>query len=237
MKYLRDRRKRIVVAIDDPNQPPGYIEEIIAKTYTEVVGFKFGIPYILRHGLQSIARIMEKYSNTYYLADLKLSDIGAVMSKSVEVVKSAGFDGVVAHSVIGYAGALDELSRSTKQSDIDLVLQTTMTHSGSISTLDTLIQTLIEVINIVDPDALIAPATKTDTIKKLRNVFGRRYPILSPGIRIQGAQPGSGICAGADAEIVGRAIIMAPDPLKAVQDIAAAQEEYLRSRKECSEGS
>ena len=49
---------------------------------------------------------------------------------------------------------------------------------------------------------------------------------------IKSVNPGEAICAGADAEIVGRLVLSAPNPKKALLDVINMQEEYLREHDE-----
>ncbi|MEM0002219.1 MAG: hypothetical protein QW211_04935 [Desulfurococcaceae archaeon] len=57
----------------------------------------------------------------------------------------------------------------------------------------------------------MAPATRPEVIKYIRSKLGTNVKILSPGVGAQGASPGDALCAGADYEIIGRAITHAVD--------------------------
>ncbi len=52
--------------------------------------------------------------------------------------------------------------------------------------------------------------------------------VLSPGVGAQGARPGEALRAGADFEIVGRAITLAEDPRTSAKAIVRAQRRWAR---------
>lgn len=69
-----------------------------------------------------------------------------------------------------------------------------------------------------------APGTKPERITRLRKVAGPDMVIVSCGIGAQGPKAGSAIGAGADFEIVGRAISSAQNPAlaaKTIRDLVA----------------
>jgi orotidine-5'-phosphate decarboxylase len=70
-------------------------------------------------------------------------------------------------------------------------------------------------------DGIIAPATRPERVKVLRNIVGNRK-ILSPGIGAQGGDAAA-VAAIVDGIIIGRAIYEAEDP-------AAAAERYAHVR-------
>ena len=66
----------------------------------------------------------------------------------------------------------------------------------------------------------IAPATRPDRIRAIREVIGDSKKILSPGVGAQGGKASDAISAGADYAIVGRAIYGAEDPRAAAKAFA-----------------
>ncbi|MFN3268727.1 MAG: hypothetical protein ACK416_05670, partial [Zestosphaera sp.] len=90
------------------------------------------------------------------------------------------------------------------------------------------------VLNLTDASGLIVPASKGFIIREIRSSFGKRHVILASGILRMGAKPGEGICSGADAEVVGRAITLSTDLESATREIITSQKAYIESRKsEC----
>ena len=228
VRAVRNARYKIMVAIDDPSFNISFLGELATTLKDDIVGFKIGLPYITYYGARQLKRIIEESPRTYYLADLKLADVADAMISAVRVVKGAGFHGLVAHAVVGIAGALDALVREVRNTNLDLVLQATIASPGCISTIDKLLPEIYNVVNAVDPTGLIVPANKAHIIREFRERFGWRYVILSSDIMVYNVIPGDGLCAGADAEIIGKSLLAAPDPLQALRDVAATQEEVLR---------
>ncbi len=228
VRAVRNARYKIMVAIDDPSFNLSFLSELATALKDDIVGFKIGLPYITYYGARQLKRIIEETSSIYYLADLKLADVADAMISAVKVVKSAGFHGLVAHAVVGIAGALDALIREVRNANLDLVLQTTIANPGCISTIDRLLPEIYNVVNAVDPAGLMVPANKAHIIREIRERFGWRYVILSSDIMVYNVVPGDGLCAGADAEIIGKSLLATPNPVQALRVIAATQEEILR---------
>jgi len=229
-RYIRESRKTIVLSIDSPRYDISEVLRIISDTNDLVAVYKIGLPYILHYGIRQISRITREYPDLYFIADLKLADIGSVMTLSVSEVFNAGFKGITAHAFVGVSGALDEVVKECRNLGIDLILQTTMTNPGSISTIDKLIPELKTILNSIDPDALIAAANKPSVIRDLRTSMGWKYIIISPGIMIGTVHPGEALCSGADAEMVGRLVLSSPSPRKALEDIIEMQLKYLNEK-------
>ncbi len=227
-RYLRNGKCRIVIAIDNPRIDLESVREVIRSVSEYVDCFKIGLPYIVSKGLRQVSSLVKEFSDKYFIADLKLADVGFVMCMAAEEVARSGFQGIVAHAFVGVNEALDELSRKVRELGLDLILQTSMTHNGSLTTIDRLVPEIKAVINAVNPDGVIAPANKPERIKELRESFGWGLAILAPGIMSKSVRPGEALCAGADAEIIGRWVVTSPNPASAVRRILELQESYLR---------
>jgi len=237
-RYLRGGRCRVVVAIDNPRIDLQSVREVIKSTSEYTDCFKIGLPYIVSKGIRQVGAVVKEFSDKYFIADLKLADVGFVMSMAAEEVARYGFDAVVAHAFVGYNEALDELVKKVRELELDLILQTSMTHNGSSSTIDRLVPEIKAVINAVNPDGVIAPANKPERIRELRESFGWGLAILAPGIMSKSVRPGEALCAGADAEIIGRWIVTSPNPASALRRILELQDQYLsENRGKCIERS
>lgn len=218
----------IIVAIDGPvlGGCQGLVK-VMDNLRDEVIGFKIGIPFIMQCGLERLAAARLRAKGSLLIADLKLADIGDIMARTVSLVKDY-VDAVIAHSFIGYRGALDEVSEKLKEWNIKLILVVSMSHEGSREFYDRNLDATIDLAKKVNPWGVVAPATRPDVISLVRRALDSDVKILAPGIGAQGARPGDALCAGADYEIVGRSITESPDPRKAVELIALEQEEALR---------
>jgi len=77
---------------------------------------------------------------------------------------------------------------------------------------------------------VIAPATRPERIKVIRDVVGK-LKILSPGVGAQGGDAADAIANGADYVIVGRSIFNASDPRGAAKEICEQIAETLSLAK------
>lgn len=205
-------------------EPLSYWLNIVSRLCGGVAGFKFGLPFLLSYGVDGV-RVSRGLCGGMFIVDLKLADIGDVMVSAVS--RFAGYvDGVIAHGFIGFEGALRELKDYLDSVGVKLAIVVSMSHAGSLDVLDVNIDRLLWVADRVRPWGLVAPATRPHIIGYVRS----RAPwakILAPGVGVQGVRPGDALRAGADYEIIGRAITRAPDPLKALQTINLEHEKIL----------
>ncbi|MEM1526246.1 MAG: orotidine-5'-phosphate decarboxylase [Ignisphaera sp.] len=197
----------LIVALDPPvnediNLWIKYRYEILMDV---VQGFKIGLPAIVKYGVDNIAYNFKGYDGLL-IADLKLADIGDIMALVAKWLKVAGFNTIIAHSFVGYKQGLEVLARTCKEKGLNLVIVVSMSHDGSKEFIDKHIDEFVELAKNVETWGVVAPATRPEIIKYIRSKLGTNVKILSPGVGVQGALPGDAICAGADYEIVGRAI-------------------------------
>lgn len=206
----------LIVALDPPpgiGDPLEWGARIIGETGAAASGFKVGLPLLLKagpSGLKRLASLMPPES--LKVADLKLADIGPVMSSAAEVLASAGYDTVIAHGFVGAEGGLDELADTCRSLGLKLVVLVSMSHPAASRIMDPLLDTLLVEAIRVDAWGVVAPATRPEIVARARRRLGSGYTILSPGVGVQGAEPGVALCAGADYEIVGRRITRSPNP-------------------------
>jgi len=67
---------------------------------------------------------------------------------------------------------------------------------------------------------LVAPATRPDSVKRIKSIIGDRLTIISPGVGAQGGKASDVIAAGADWVIVGRSIYNSESPKEAASKVA-----------------
>ncbi len=234
---VRSSSTRLVLSIDSPRLDPAFVYDIIEGTVDFIPAYKFGLPFLVRQGSRTVKSIVTRLEGPYYIADLKLADIGDIMAWAAEVAKYAGFHGVTAHAAAGIEGGLDKLMEVTKDLSLDLILHITLSNSGARETLSTLIPKLKQVVNALRPSAVFIPGSMPDVIRDFRSTFGNSVLILAPISVVGGMSPGEALCAGADAEVYGRAVINSPDPASSARKIVDAQTRYIRDNiSKCWEG-
>lgn len=224
-------RGRVLIAVDDPSLSLKDFELLVLRTKELVAGYKLGMPYLLNFGLDSIRGIVRRHEDAYFIADLKLADVDVVMGLTARIVRVGGFDGVIAHGFVGREGGLEGLHKVCMDLNMDLYVLVSMSHPGSLEVYDLVMDRVLALVEVLRPTGVVAPATKSNIIRYVRQRLGRYYIIISPGVGVQGAEFGSALCAGADFEIVGRAITKSEDMVRAAEHVIKAQEDYVGSRK------
>ncbi|MEM0015103.1 MAG: orotidine-5'-phosphate decarboxylase [Zestosphaera sp.] len=220
---------KVVVALDPPpkENPESWVKERAEALGGSPSAFKVGLPLLLRTGIGILKEVVSASSRPV-IADLKLADIGEVMSYAVEAVADAGVDAVIAHAFVGRRGALDKLVQTSREVGVKLLLLVSMSHPGSTEFIDKHLNELVAEALELGVWGVVAPATRVNVIRAVREAVGDKLLIYSPGVGAQGAEPGSAICAGADYEIVGRAVTGSPNPREALERIASEQERRVR---------
>lgn len=216
-------KSRIIVALDfyPPGRDPFKWWNYILEEVSDIVaGVKIGLPAFFRIGVEGVSKLVQRFEDElYFLADFKLADIPTVVSEEIEQLSALGFKGSIIHLFpMGYESVVDK-ARRLKHQIFGVVY---MSHRGC-RLFDELFQTLLEYALSLRVDGIIIGATRRNSIRNARAMLGTKMLILSPGIGAQGAYPGSALRAGADFEIVGRAITMSREPRQAAVDIAKAQ--------------
>lgn len=208
-----------------------WINRVVDDTRDLVYGYKVGLPLLLSGGVESFEYIKKRSGGKFLIADLKLADIGDIMTISINYLREVGVDGVIAHVFIGYEDALDKLSRVLRENGMKLILVVSMSHRGSTQFIDKHIDEFIEVAVKCEAWGVVAPATRPEVISYVRSRLGGGVKILSPGIGAQGASPGSAICSGADYEIIGRLITHSENPRQRTLEIINEMRERIERCK------
>lgn len=214
------------MALDRPenvSQLAGLVDELCGV----VDGFKVGLPLVISHGPRVVHRLRSMCPRGLWVADFKLADIGYTMRLVASTVADY-VDAFIAHAFVGVEGALAELKDMLDERGRKLVLVVSMSHPGSREVMDKVFDELLGVASRLGVWGVVAPATRPAMIRRAREALGPGVKILSPGVGAQGARPGDALCAGADYEIVGRAITGAEDPAAAAEEVKARQDERLR---------
>lgn len=172
------------------------------ETQDYIDAVKVGYPLVLSTGIEVI-RDLKKFGKPI-IADFKVADVPHVSSEVCRMAIEAGADYVIVQGFLGedVIKACNEVARIFVVSD--------MSHPGSLDFISTHNK---EITKLAKKYAIgiVAPATRPQTIKTLRNIVGN-LTIISPGVKAQGAKVGSAITAGADFEIIGRAIYNSLQP-------------------------
>ncbi|MFQ5801045.1 MAG: orotidine-5'-phosphate decarboxylase [Candidatus Hydrothermarchaeales archaeon] len=197
---LKVRRSGIILALDVLERARAI--KIVEEVADYIDAVKVGYPLILSVGLDIISEL--KGFEKPIIADFKIADVPHVSSEICRIATGAGADYAIVQGFLGR----DVVEACSKAAEIFVVCD--MSHPGA---LDFISPQSEEVARLAKEYAvgIVAPATRPQTIKKLREIVGNLI-IIAPGVKAQGAEVGSAINAGADFEIVGRAIYNSPNP-------------------------
>ncbi|HYA22064.1 MAG TPA: orotidine-5'-phosphate decarboxylase [Thermoproteota archaeon] len=194
-----------------------------------LVGIKLGIPFLLTTPLNDLRKELEHRSDDFvFIAEAKLADVSHVNALTCEILFRSGIDAVISHGFIGREGGLDGAKAIAARLGKGILVLVSMSHKGSEKIIDRALADIIREAISLDPDGIIAPATRPAVLAEVRRSIPSGMLIISPGVGAQGAPFGSAIRAGADYEIVGRAIYASEDPVAAARTAVEEQRKALR---------
>lgn len=226
-RYGEAKNSRIILAYDrwkSKSTPPKRFLSETLKLLLELeeclAGIKFGVPTIATLGLWSLAEVLKVLKGkTYLLADMKIADIGYISKTIVDLVAETGFDGVIVHAIIGFKKGLEEIVREARERDLEVYALVAMSHPGGEEVLNKNFNELVDLALKSNVHGLVVPATMPKYIVKAREKTLDKT-IISPGVGVQGAPPGSAVSRGADFEIIGRAILSSEKPKSKIIELA-----------------
>ena len=190
--------------------------QILVKAAPHLAAVKINYPLILALGLDYTAQLLSA-TDLITIGDVKIADIDNTAEWIARHFYGIGFDGLIAHPFVGFEKSLDGLFAVAREKERGVILVINMSHPGSSLFITPCADALAEFAVEHAADGVIAPATRPAEVESARSRLGNEMLILAPGVGAQGARPGDAIRAGADLEIVGRAIYQADDPAYAAR--------------------
>jgi len=195
------------------------IHNLLSELEEAIAGVKLGLPAILALGPDTIEEIIDSFKQKYFfICDSKMADIGYVNRLVAGQIFGLGFDALIIHSFIGAKGAIDEVVKLAEEMGKGVLALCAMTHPGAEEHLNKEFDALLSLSASAGVDGFVLPATFPQVINRARKKYPRAM-IFSPGVGVQGAPFSSAIAAGADFEIIGRAISGAPSPAQRAREI------------------
>ncbi len=232
IKYLIGRAEelnsRLVLALDlipslgTPKEVlRGRVEGLLRGLRDYVVAVKVGVPTILALGVEVVREVTDGFREYYFIADMKVADVGHINRALCTYADMMGFDAVIAHAVIGRRGGLDEVIDEVRRRGGAVFALCAMSHEGAEEVLNRNFNALLKLSTEAGVDGYVLPATKPHYIRRAREVVGGGKVIISPGVVAQGARVGTAIAYGADFEIIGRGIYASEDPVGRAREFAS----------------
>jgi orotidine-5'-phosphate decarboxylase len=233
VKDLLLAKDKIIVALDVPSAQEA--QELIGRLRDRVGWFKVGLQLFAAVGPAIVEEI--KKGGAKVFLDLKFHDIPNTVQQAVRSACALGADMLTIH-LCGGSEMCRAAVQGRAQSSTLLLGVTVLTSQND--------QTLAEVgikANVAEQVLLLATLAKAagidgliaspHEIRLLRNRFGPRFTIVTPGIRPTGADrgdqkrvmtPSEAIKAGSDYLVIGRSITGTADPVAALNGIEAELE-------------
>ncbi|TAJ45364.1 orotidine-5'-phosphate decarboxylase [Methanofollis fontis] len=189
---------------------------IAAAVAPEADAIKVGYPLVLAAGL-GIAHDLAELGLPL-IADFKVADIPNTNTLICEQVFAAGFSAVIAQGFPGPDSVLACVD-AARAAGGECYVVAEMSHPGARTFFSEGVpERLCAIVAETGADGIIAPATRPERVRALREQVGTKK-ILSPGIGAQGGDPAA-IAALVDGMIVGRSIYGAEDPAAAARAYA-----------------
>ncbi|MGQ9595969.1 MAG: orotidine-5'-phosphate decarboxylase [Thermoproteota archaeon] len=229
-----EKKSRIILAFDEHDGGEMLVEklgQVCEELREHLVSIKIGFPTMLSTGLPKLKKVIGRFNEEYvFISDIKIADISYTNSLTAKLLYEAGFDAVISHGFIGYEGGLEGLFQEARRFGGGVVIVVSMSHAGSREFIDPNIEGLVQMALKHGADGVVAPATRTQIVRRVRKLAGDGVLILTPGVGVQGAPYGAGLSAGADFEIIGRSIMNSPNLVEKALEVRREHDKVLADR-------
>ena len=207
-------KNEIILALDVMNKEKAM--EICENIKEYIDTIKIGYPLALAEGLEIINILKEKF-NFKIICDFKVADIDATNEKICEETFKAGADAVICHGFVGkdsVQACLDVADKYEKE----IFLLTEMSHPGAKMFLQKNADDIAKMGVEMGIKNYVAPATRPDRLKDIRDIVGKDSFIISPGVGKQGGDAKTTL-KYSNAIIVGRSIYEDENPKLACENL------------------
>ena len=184
------------------------------KDYIDTI--KIGYPLALAEGLEIIKTLKDQF-NFKVICDFKVADIDATNSKICDETFKAGADAIICHGFVGSDSVQACLDMANKHKK-ELFLLTEMSHPGAKMFLQKNADDIAKMGVELGITNYVAPATRINRLKDIRNIVGENAFIISPGVGTQGGDAKETL-KYSNAIIVGRSIYEAENQKDACEKL------------------
>ena len=196
-------KSRIILALDVEER--GKAIEIVSKVEKSIGAIKVNYPLVLSCGISIVKELSQMKP---VICDFKVADVPHTNFIIARKARENGASAIIVHGFMG-----KESIEACKP--LKTIVVAEMTNEGSREFFEGYSKNIIELAKEAGSIGLVAPATKPERIKRVRELANGLL-IFSPGIGAQGGKAGEAIKNGADYIIVGRSIYQSDDPLSVV---------------------
>jgi orotidine-5'-phosphate decarboxylase len=152
-----------------------------ALEVTEAVGdlldaIKVNYPLALSCGLEIVTELSK---NASIICDFKVADIPNTNRLIVEQAFKAGASGIIVHGFVGH-DSVEACVEHAKGGDVFVV--TEMSHPGGQEFTQKIAEDLVQLAIDTKASGVIAPATRPERLKAIRDRLAENMVVLSPGV-------------------------------------------------------
>jgi len=222
-----NRRRTIILALDADTIKRA--SDFLVKLYPTIKIFKIGPALFTAYGPRIVELIRKKGAEVFL--DLKFHDIPNTVALAVKQAVRLKVAMLTVHTaggeemLLAAACAAADEARKTKIKKPILLGVTALTSDKAVKGTRAKVLERARMAKQAGLDGVVCSAQEAAAVRK---ACGRKFVIVTPGIRPKGAGAGdqkrvataqAAFDAGADYIVVGRPILEAADPLAAVKDI------------------
>jgi len=213
-KHIK-KESGIILALDMLDEE-GAIE-LIKSIKEDLDAIKIGYPIVLKNGINVVKKIKKVFDKPV-IADFKIADVPHISKIITRIAVNGGCDGVIVHGFVGP----DSIEACIIEAKENMVfVATELTSLGGKYFTQPVANDLATMAKEIGAYGIQVPGNRPERIKKIRQLVGNELTIISCGIGAQGGKFGSAIKAGADFEIIGRAIYDSENPEIKIKEIKA----------------
>lgn len=206
-------QNKIILALDLMNIKDSIT--LCEKLENDLNTIKIGYPLTLAEGIDVVS-ILKKEFNFNIICDYKVADIDATNSKICDVTFKSGADAIICHGFVGndsVQACLDVANKYNKE----IFLLTEMSHPGARKFLQPKADEIAKMGVEMNIKNYVAPATRLNRLKEIRNIVGKDSFIISPGVGKQGGDVKKTLEIS-DAAIIGRSIYESENPKESLNN-------------------
>ena len=192
------KRSRLILALDETNERKAL--EVADSVGDLVDAIKINWPLVLSTSSEIITRLSRR---SEVICDFKVADIPNTNKLIVSEAVQRGASGVIVHAFTGSDSVKAAVDAAEGK---DIYVVTEMSHPGGSEFTAPAAERLARIAVECGASGVIAPATRPERVRAIRQVIGPGLSILSPGVGAQGGSATKALEMGADYVIVGRAI-------------------------------
>ena len=207
-------KNNLILALDVMSESEAI--SICDKIKDHIDTIKIGYPLALAEGLEIIKTLKDQF-NFKVICDFKVADIDVTNSKICDETFKAGADAIICHGFVGSDSVQACLDMANKHKK-ELFLLTEMSHPGAEMFLQKNADDIAKMGVELGITNYVAPATRINRLKDIRNIVGENAFIISPGVGTQGGDAKETL-KYSNAIIVGRSIYEAENPKDACEKL------------------